>query len=66
MNMNMNMNVDLDMFCVNDDVNCKCQSCKKNQINSGTCSHCFCCIDGEKAVDSCEEYKNNGTVIWVE
>lgn len=31
----MNMNVDLDMFCVNDDVNCKCQSCKKIRLIVG-------------------------------
>lgn len=58
------MDVSLDLFCVNDDVYCRCRSCRKNQINGGTCSHCFCCMDGEKSMDVCEEYRSNGTVIW--
>ena len=56
----------MDTFCVNDDVYCKCRTCTENQINGGTCSHCFCCIDGEKAMDVCTEYKNNETEIFEE
>lgn len=56
----------MDTFCVNDDVYCKCRTCTENQINGGTCSHCFCCIDGEKAMDVCIEYKNNETEIFEE
>ena len=56
----------MDTFCVNDDVYCKCRTCTESQINGGTCSHCFCCIDGEKAMDVCIEYKNNETEILEE
>lgn len=42
--------------CVDDDVYCKCRSCKQNKANGGTCSHCIACISGEKAMDKCEEY----------
>lgn len=56
----------MDKFCVNDDVYCKCRTCTENQINGGTCSHCFYCIDGEKAMDVCIEYKNNETEIFEE
>lgn len=57
-------NVSMDIFCSNDDVYCKCRSCTESQINGGACSHCLCCIDGEKDMDNCEGYKNNGDVIW--
>ena len=45
-----------DCGCVNDDVYCKCRTCK-NKINGETCTHCFTCIDGERAMDICEEFK---------
>lgn len=50
---------EMDMFCANDDVYCQCRDCAESQINGGTCSHCCCCIDGEKAMDTCAGYKNN-------
>lgn len=53
------MDMDMEVFCANDDVYCKCRTCKESQINGGTCSHCFCCIDGEKSMDVCEEYNGN-------
>lgn len=52
-------NINMDAFCVNDDIYCKCKTCKENHINGGTCSHCFCCIDGEKSMDVCLEYNDN-------
>lgn len=45
-------------FCANDDEFCLCRICKDNQINGGSCSHCCACIDGEKAVDTCDAYKD--------
>lgn len=53
----------MNTFCINDDVYCKCRICTESQINRGTCSHCFCCLDGEKAMDVCEEYKDGETEI---
>lgn len=53
----------MNTFCINDDVYYICRTCMESQINGGTCSHCFCCIDGEKATDFCEEYKDNATEI---
>ena len=41
-------------FCPNDEVYCLCRGCNDNKINGGSCSHCFACIDGEKAVDVCD------------
>lgn len=60
------MDISIDVFCPDDDVYCRCRSCIESQINGGTCSHCVCCINGEKAMDICEEYKNNGTAFWIE
>lgn len=40
-------------FCDNDDVFCKCRTCEENQMNGGTCSHCFTCIEGSNAMDVC-------------
>lgn len=51
----------MDSFCFNDDIYCKCRTCIENEINGGICSHCFCCIDGEKSIVACEDYYNNGT-----
>lgn len=48
---------DMTPFCNNDGVYCKCRSCTESQINKGDCSHCFTCINGERAMDICEEYK---------
>lgn len=47
--------MDFDYSCVNDDVYCKCRNCKDNKANGGTCTHCFTCIDGERAIDICPE-----------
>ena len=44
-------------FCPNDDVPCKCRSCKDSKLNDGTCSHCFTCIQGERSMDICDDYK---------
>lgn len=52
-------NMNMDALCANDDVYCKCRTCKESQINGGTCSHCFCCIGGEKSMDVCLEYNDN-------
>ena len=41
-------------FCPNDEVYCLCRGCNDNKMNRGSCSHCFTCIDGEKAVDVCD------------
>ncbi|RHB41821.1 hypothetical protein DW886_14790 [Enterocloster aldenensis] len=41
-------------FCPNDEVYCLCRGCNDNKINGGSCSHCLACIDGEKAVDICD------------
>ena len=57
--MDMDMDMDMEVFCANDDVYCKCRTCKESQINGGTCSHCFCCIGGEKSMDVCLEYNDN-------
>lgn len=48
---------DLTPFCTNDDVYCKCRDCKDSQMNRGTCSHCFACICGEKAMIACRDYQ---------
>lgn len=50
-------NIDLTPFCSNEDEYCKCKTCINNQINRGSCAHCFDCINGEKAMDVCESYK---------
>ena len=44
------------MNCVNDEVYCMCRNCEENTGNACTCSHCITCIDGEKAVDTCDSY----------
>jgi len=31
---------------------CTCQICGDNKENGGTCSHCFTCINGQKAEGS--------------
>lgn len=49
-------NADYDCVCVNDDVYCKCRSCKHSKVNKGVCSHCIKCIDGEEAMDVCDEH----------
>lgn len=43
--------------CVNDDEFCLCRSCNDNKGNGGTCTHCVTCINGERAMDICDEYK---------
>ena len=48
---------DFDYSCVNDNVYCQCRSCSQNKSNNGTCTHCFTCINGEKAMDICKENK---------
>lgn len=45
-------------YCFDNDVYCKCRMCSDNQINGGSCSHCYACIDGERAMDTCEDSKN--------
>jgi len=54
---NLFNDIDMIPFCDNDDVYCKCRMCIESQINGGNCTHCFACIQGEKAIDNCEEYK---------
>ncbi len=54
---NLFNDIDMTPFCDNDDVCCKCRMCIKNQINGGSCTHCFTCIQGEKSIDICEEYR---------
>lgn len=39
--------------CTNDEVYCKCRSCKRNEVNGGACIHCLECIDGEAIMDTC-------------
>ncbi len=53
----------METFCFNDEVYCKCRTCIESQTNDGSCSHCVCCINGEKAMDICFVYKNNGDII---
>lgn len=47
----------LEYTCTNDDVYCKCRQCELNKANDGSCTHCFTCIDGERAMDVCTDSK---------
>lgn len=47
---------DLTPFCEDDNIYCICRNCKDNVTNEGGCNHCFSCINGYKAMDTCEFY----------